>query len=231
MKSKKRATALLRHAARPHVYEPATTYSVLNPHHYVRSRVRTKRSYRPSAKWIICTNNDQKSRDNSTGFWRRLVVVPFTHQVPEDQVIAGLDRKIIDQEMHLLLDWCLQGLQRLIDRGKLPPAPAVINDAKHQAVIASDTVAAWIEHEGVQVSSESGHLKDKDHVFERYANWCSRNRYRPLSSVNFWSGLRAVLELGADQQLRVNGTRKRFVGLQFHDDELDPSEESPFDDV
>ena len=47
----------------------------------------TQVSYRPTAKWIISTNNDQKSRDNSTGFWRRLAVVPFTHQVSENQVI------------------------------------------------------------------------------------------------------------------------------------------------
>jgi putative DNA primase/helicase len=191
----------------------------------------TQVSYRPTAKWIICTNNDQKSRDNSSGFWRRLVVVPFTHQVPEDQVIVGLDRKIIDQEMQLLLDWCLLGLQRLIVRGKLPAAPAAIHDAKHQAVLASDTVAAWIEHEGVQVSTENGHRKDKDDVFERYVSWCSRNRYHPLSSVNFWSGLRALLELGADQQLRVHGQRKRFVGLKFHDDDVDQAEVSPFDGV
>jgi hypothetical protein len=133
--------------------------------------------------------------------------------------------------MQLLLDWCLLGLQRLIVRGKLPAAPAAIHDAKHQAVLASDTVAAWIEHEGVQVSTENGHRKDKDDVFERYVSWCSRNRYHPLSSVNFWSGLRALLELGADQQLRVHGQRKRFVGLKFHDDDVDQAEVSPFDGV
>ena len=188
-------------------------------------------SYRPTAKWIICTNNDQKSRDNSNGFWRRLVVVPFTHQVPEDQVIPGLDRKIIDQEMHLLLDWCLQGLQRLIVRGKLPPEPSAIHAAKHAAVLASDTVAAWIEHEGVQVSDDECHRKDKDDVFESYTSWCSRNRYRPLSSVNFWSRLRALVELAADQQLRVKGQRKRFVGLKFQADEPDLCEEPPFDGV
>ena len=130
--------------------------------------------------------------------------------------------------MHLLLDWCLQGLQRLVVRGKLPPEPVAIHTAKHQAVLASDTVAAWIEHEGLQASIDVAHRQDKDDVFERYTSWCTRNRYRPLSSVNFWSGLRALVDLGTDQQHRVGGQRKRFVGLKFLTDEPDSPEPHPF---
>jgi putative DNA primase/helicase len=47
-------------------------------------------SYRPSAKWIISTNNDQRSRDNTTGFWRRLCIIPFTQQIDPNDVITDL---------------------------------------------------------------------------------------------------------------------------------------------
>ncbi|MBK7656998.1 MAG: hypothetical protein IPJ18_20235 [Betaproteobacteria bacterium] len=151
-------------------------------------------SYAPQAHWILCTNHDQKSADNTLGFWRRMAIVPFTHQVAEADVIPGLDRKIIASELNLFLDWCLVGLQRLLARGKLPEEPTAIQEAKKQAELASDTVKAWIEEDGVKVVTPSAltgtrpafprELR-KDDVFKRYVDWCVKGRLRPLACQAF----------------------------------------------
>lgn len=136
-----------------------------------------------TAKWVICTNNDQKSSDNSDGFWRRLAIIPFDTQIAEDDVIPELDRKIIDNELLLFLDWSLIGLQRLMQRGKLPKAPQVVADAKRAAVIASNSVVAWIDEVGVSIST--GYIS-KDEAFDSYDRWCRFNNLCPLSSPPFW---------------------------------------------
>lgn len=175
-------------------------------------------SYRPTAKWLISTNNDQRSRDNTTGFWRRLCIVPFTQQIASKDVIPGLDQDIITLELQLLLDWCLTGLQRLMVRGKLPPEPMAVRDAKQKAVVASNPVAAWVQDEGVQSGVDTTDQHDKDAVFARYCHWCTTNKVRNMNSVAFWTALRAIVDIEHDGQHRVGGKRVRHVQIRFDSD-------------
>ncbi|MEI7430882.1 MAG: phage/plasmid primase, P4 family [Betaproteobacteria bacterium] len=164
-----------------------------------------------TAKWVICTNNDQKSSDNSDGFWRRLAIIPFDTQIAEDDVIPELDRKIIDNELVLFLDWSLIGLQRLMQRGKLPKAPQVVADAKRAAVIASNSVVAWIDEVGVRISTD---FITKDQAFDSYDRWCRFNNLCPLSSPPFWKEM--CNHFGATLQViqrTVGDKRPRLVNL------------------
>ena len=187
-------------------------------------------SYRSKAKWIICTNLDQRSDDNSDGFWRRLVVIPFSEQIATKDVVAGLDQKIIDNELKLVLDWCLTGLQRLIVRGSLPPEPQSVIAAKNLAITASDPVASWVQEEGVQASTNPTDMKSKDYIFSRYCAWCAKNKVRTMESAAFWARLRKLVQLEPDSQLRVNGGRQRFVQLKFISDYADEIGGHPFTD-
>ena len=164
-----------------------------------------------TAKWVICANNDQKSSDNSYGFWRRLAIIPFDAQIADEDVIPELDRKIIDNELVLFLDWSLIGLQRLMQRGKLPKAPQVVADAKRAAVIASNSVMAWIDDIGVRISTD---FITKDQAFDSYDRWCRFNNLCPLSSPPFWKEM--CNHFGSTLQViqrTVGDKRPRFVNL------------------
>lgn len=191
-------------------------------------------NYRSTAKWVICTNLDQRSNDNSDGFWRRMVVIPFSEQIARKDVVPGLDQKIIDTELRLVLDWCLAGLQRLMARGSFPAEPQAVIAAKNLAVLASDPVAAWIQDCGVQASTDSVDLKTKDEIFKRYCYWCSANRVRVMDSVAFWTRLRRLVTLEPDSQHRMGGARLRCVPIRFESDSLSPppiAGSTPFDDA
>ena len=183
--------------------------------------------YCPQAKWIISTNNDQKVSDNSDGFWRRLAIIPFDYQIPESQVIPCLDEKIIKDELALFLDWCLIGLQRLLQRGKLPPLPQAIKAAKQDAVEASNSVAAWLNETASRVTAVAATPKDK--IYQHYAEWCDSQRLYALSAGQFWKALRAILPaIGEDKQLRILGKRERCVALTLEEPQPD-SGDCPFD--
>lgn len=170
--------------------------------------------YRPMAKWVISTNNDQKTSDNSDGFWRRLSIIPFTRQIPVDEVIPCLDERIIQNELHYFLDWCLLGLCRLNARGKLPPEPEAVKAAKQDAIEASNSVIAWVNDQEVHVVKE--HNLVKDDVYKKYEAWCDKERLRALSGGQFWKAIFAALPESDDVQRRVpGGERKRFVNLAF----------------
>lgn len=185
-------------------------------------------NYQSTAKWIISTNNDQRSRDNSNGFWRRLTIVPFDHQVPESQVIHGLESQIIHNELGLFLDWCLEGLQRLMVRGKMPPEPAAVQAAKQDAVEASNSIAAWVNDQEVTLGITCDYKKDM--AFEGYCQWCSRNRRQAMSSNAFWKGLKGLICGLDEKQVRVDGAPpKRYVNLKFAADVQADAETPPFD--
>jgi len=168
-----------------------------------------------TAKWIICTNNDQRLADNTFGFWRRLVIIPFDDTVEDDKVIAELDKKIITNELDYFLDWCLVGLQRLLVRGALPKLPHKLEEAKQQAVAASDPVAAWIHERFVSLTDYPIHKKDE--LYEKFSQWAYNQGYRcPPAGALFWKAIRARFGKGLNEsQLRVNGARVRMVNLTF----------------
>lgn len=194
-------------------------------------------SYRPSAKWVICTNHTLRSRDNTTGFWRRLCIVPFTVQIQPNDVVPGLDEMIIENELTLFLDWCLVGLTRLIQRGRLPEEPSAVLTAKSKAILASDPIAAWIHDEEVRAGASDETMVSKDYVYSSYVEWSKRNGQRPQASPAFWAGLRSQLTFPEDSQHRQDGKRKRFVSLSFGSDSSadggyqanDVQEKHPFD--
>lgn len=179
--------------------------------------------YRPTAKWIISTNNDQKTSDNSDGFWRRLSIIPFTRQIPESEVVPCLDELIINHELQYFLDWCLIGLCRLNARGKLPPEPAAVKMAKQAAIEASNSVVAWVNDQEVHVVPHAVELKAD--VYKRYKDWCDDNRLRALSGGQFWKAMLDAMPGIETPQRRIQpgGERKRFANLAFgHPDKNEP---------
>lgn len=168
-----------------------------------------------SAKWIVCTNNDQRMSDNSFGFWRRVVIIPFDTTIAASDVIPELDKKIIADELGHFLDWCLIGLQRLTMRGAMPPLPVVLEQAKQQAVAASDPVAAWIAERFVTLANHPCYGKEE--FYRKFLDWSYDQGYRsPPIAPLFWKAIKA--RFGKDlteSHPRVNGTRVRKVNLTF----------------
>jgi len=171
-------------------------------------------SVQMTAKWLVCTNNDQRTADNSFGFWRRVVIIPFDHTISDADVIPELDDKIIDQELAYFLDWCLIGLQRLLVRGDMAPLPPVLQQAKQAAVQASDPVQDWIQQRFVAISSKP---IDKQKIYDHFYEWCLSQGYRqpPLANL-FWKAVKAHFgEQMSECQLRQGQKRSRCVNLSY----------------
>lgn len=168
-----------------------------------------------TAKWIVCTNNDQRMTDNSFGFWRRVVIIPFDQTIAKGDVIPELDKRIIANELGYFLDWCLLGLQRLTMRGAMPPLPTVLETAKQQAVAASDPVAAWINERFVTLANHPCYCKEE--LYRKFLDWAYEQGYRsPPIAPLFWKAIKARFGQGlSETQPRVNGARVRMVNLTF----------------
>ena len=77
------------------------------------------------AKMMFCLNELPKTRDNSNGFYRRFLIVPFRVQIPKSRIDPDLPRKIVGNELPGIMNWVLQGAKRLAKNRRFTDSPMV----------------------------------------------------------------------------------------------------------
>jgi putative DNA primase/helicase len=98
----------------------------------------------PTAKIVIFGNNKPTVKDLSEGFWRRMLLVPFTCQIPDDKR-KPLDIVMEDfrKEQKAIFTWCLQGYIDWKHNGLL--VPDVVLKATEEYKAESDFFVDFIE--------------------------------------------------------------------------------------
>lgn len=66
------------------------------------------------AKMLFCLNELPKTNDKSNGYFRRFLIVPFKVQIPKLEVDPKLAEKIVSTELPGIMNWVLEGRERLI---------------------------------------------------------------------------------------------------------------------
>jgi putative DNA primase/helicase len=188
-------------------------------------------SYQPLAKWIICSNHIPALNDHSDGWWRRLHIIEWNVQVKGKNIIPNLDQRIIYDELHIVLDWALEGLQRLYKRGYFE-IPEAVQLAKQEAMAESNSVHDWANVYGVAMPDESTPFIDKGYLYSTYVKYCDTNGYMACNLSQFFKRLKiifpsmrtkkAVREVGKD---RVRVPCVNLITGKFSDDEMQEIEQ------
>lgn len=181
-----------------------------------------RRHYQPTinvrilAKWLVLSNNIPRVEDQSDGFWRRFDMVPFEVTIPETERDPLLAEKIIRDEMSGVLNWLLEGLLRLLNRGRFDPIkPGAISKLDNDSRIRTDSVRAWVEDEDIALLTTC--TTHKDNVYQDYASWVRRNGMSPQSAFRFWSSLRHMMpDLNTDGRMTDDyGRRIRTCNVRL----------------
>lgn len=169
-------------------------------------------SYRSTAKWIISSNKVPHIRDKSNGVWRRIIFIPWKITVSDDEKILDISKTIIKNELHIVLDWLLHGVKRLVVRGRFykdEELPDSIRDEKHLLRIEGDSILAWTEDLGVHCSANV--KTSKEDVYKSYFDWCQSNLHGgEMKPESFWKVLRQRFQ-PTDSKIGV----KRYVNISL----------------
>lgn len=135
--------------------------------------------FKPEFKLWMTTNHKPIIRGTDTGIWRRIHMIPFTVQIPEDKVDRNLKYKL-KAEMTAIFHWCVEGCLLYQKEGlKLPRA--VLNEIREYRR-EMDVISAFIEDRcivGAGLSVQSSVL------YAAYIKWTERgNEYR-MSNTKF----------------------------------------------
>lgn len=142
-------------------------------------------STRITGKWLILSNHIPAVSDQSAGFWRRFDIVPFSAEIPEHERDPMLAKRVITHELTGVLNWAVEGLVRLLARGRFDVSmPAAISHAVQSARVKTNSVQAWAQDVGVEFTTVAD--APKSDVYNNYSIWCKANGMSQVSSLKFW---------------------------------------------
>lgn len=160
-------------------------------------------------KLLVLGNNYPVVDDASEGFWRRWDVVPFDVTIPAAERDPRLAQKIIDGELSGVLNWAIEGLQRLLSRdGFEPVSPVAMQLAINKAKAVTNDVTGWLSERVVSVAGVP--LTHKTDVYSDYVRWCSDNDFVPQTQQGFWLKLKRSRTDLSDKKVR-SGAGFKYV--------------------
>ena len=174
-------------------------------------------NYKPTAKWLMAANHTPRTHDHSDGWWRRFQIIPWSVQIEENEVIPDLAEQVISKELHLVLDWALEGVVRLLQRRRFNTNAATLVQARKNAMEETNPVVAWAE-EVCPVAHEIG--MPKQEVYAAFRAWALDNGYQSPASNEFWKRMKnhfkGRFQLDKRFQVTVNNLeRVEYVRMLF----------------
>jgi P4 family phage/plasmid primase-like protien len=160
----------------------------------------------PRAKVCWAMNELPRVADANSGLFRRVKVVTLP-PLAENERDPKIKRHI-ETEGAGILNWALEGLRRLKERGHFE-VPAGVEDATKQFRENNDVPALFIEDRCVRdTDSEATAAR----LYREYKYWCEENGHRPQSSTRVAADWQ---RLGFERKRTMSGTV--YQGLRVVD--------------
>ncbi|MFB5165975.1 phage/plasmid primase, P4 family, partial [Parageobacillus toebii] len=125
--------------------------------------------------------------DRSEGFFRRLLIIPFTNQIEQDKVDPHLFEKLIE-EVDGIVQWALIGLHRLMENNfQFSHSDSSERLLQHYRKESNNVI--WFVEEYC-VLDLNATIRGKD-LYQFYKNKCLENNKQPISKIKFFQSLEA----------------------------------------
>jgi putative DNA primase/helicase len=160
--------------------------------------------FHPTFKLFITGNNKPRLDNIDEAMRRRLLLVPFTVQIPPAERDPELPAKLMT-EAPAILQWCIDGCLQWQRMGLQPPA--VVTDATAAYFDDQDVIKQWLE-ECTEDGGPHAFTLTKQ-LFASWRHWCEERHLVP-GSLELLSS--ALQDRGFTKK-RMAGGKRGFVGL------------------
>ena len=113
------------------------------------------------------------------GIWRRIRLIPFEVEIPEEKQDAKLLDKLL-QEGEAILAWAIRGCLDWQKEGL--GIPAAVKDASQAYRDESDVIGRFFDDCCIL---ESGHQSQASLLYQAFRNWCERNGEKGYAANKF----------------------------------------------
>ena len=138
-------------------------------------------SFKPFAKLLFSCNSLPASNDRTTGFYRRLIIIPFNHVITEEVKDGRLKERLYN-EVDGILKWSLEGLERLIRNNfkftENDSTRLLLENYKRN----NSSVLSFI-NDNCEIKPES--KVKRQLLYDEYKKYCVDNGFKTLSQKKF----------------------------------------------
>lgn len=159
-------------------------------------------SFQPTHTFWLHANHRPVIRGNDDGIWRRLMLVPFNVQIPEDERDRQLTERIVDTESAGVLRWLMDGLADYHEQGLNPPKTVIAATKRYRDE--SDTINQFISQE-LELDPR-GSIRSID-LTERHRTWCIEEGIPTRDIEAHFRGVTKRLKALDAQPKRISGQR------------------------
>jgi putative DNA primase/helicase len=134
------------------------------------------------ARFILSANSLPTFVDRSDAIWRRLRIIPYPVQIPEEERVNGLAKIIAASDMPGIAAWALEGLAEVIRLGKVPDCPA--GDAmkgRHRSNC--DHERQFLDE---KYERRDGGRVEAQPLYETYRGWMADHGYKAMGAGKFY---------------------------------------------
>ena len=175
-------------------------------------KLRDPIEFQPFTRLIASASRVPQSADNSLGYLRRWLVVPFDTTLNESQ----LDRTLLDklttpEELSGLLNRAVSAYRQLLECGRLTESEKMAR-AKDGFDQESDSTRLFLQ-ERVEESSPYEEI-DRTELYNAYKDWCAFNRINPVSARRLYSSIWDIFRV----KTQKSHGRRLFKGIQLTDE-------------
>ena len=176
----------------------------------------------PTFKMVLPCNPLPIITSSDFATWRRILLLEWTHRVPEDEDDKHFTQKL-KAEASGILNWAIEGLGDYLHEELAPPRPVLQAVRRYKGD--SDPIGEWLE-ERCELSAGLPDILQKD-LYEDYVVWAEENDYFKPYPRTFGNNLnskqiRGVRKSGMSWRVGIRfkpGITPRRIG----DKEADPS--------
>ena len=166
-------------------------------------------AFQPFTRLLASAARVPQSADNSLGYLRRWLAVPFDTTLN----VSNLDRTLLDklttpEELSGLLNRAIYGYQQVLTRGTLSESDKMAR-AKEEFDQESDSTRAFLE-ERVQECSPYEEI-DRTELYNAYKDWCAFNRLNPVSAHRLYNSVWEIFRV----ETRNTHGRRLFRGIEL----------------
>lgn len=146
--------------------------------------------FTPNTAHLFNSNHYINTRDHSSAFWRRWLVLLFENAVPLEDQDRHLDRRIIGDELPAVLGWALEGAARVLQRGGFS-ASRKSDEGIEGWRLKTDAVAEFIRDPEAVVLVPAAST-ERPAVYAAFRDWCTANERKPMGKPVFYDRLEGL---------------------------------------
>ena len=170
-------------------------------------------SFLPQFKLWLFTNHMPEVVGMDKGIWRRLKIIPFKLDLPEEKKDKHLKEKLM-QEAEGIFWWCIQGIHMYLEEGLKEPQAIIelVGEFKEE----SDVLGRFLRE--CTISKEGSRVQAKD-LYKRYVEWCRVSNEVPDNKTRFGLDMKKRVQKTNDgrnvfyQGIALTLSLSQFVGV------------------